>query len=230
MEPYVIRQGDTLARLAYRFGFDAEVVWNDAKNHDLRKDRSDPNILLPTDVLYIPETREPSSTALVTGATNSFVSSEPTIPVHIHFVDARLASQPFIVAEIEDLTGQSTDSSGWVKFDAPLTLRTATITFPEVPLTCSVRLGNLDPIKTLSGAYQRLRNLGYIDERYDTCCMDIVRSALAALKQDEAAPSSAVAEGRGDDTATPPDANNGMNDDGTMDDETSKLLLAAHGC
>ncbi len=55
MEPYVIRQGDTLATLAYRFGFDADVVWNDPKNDDLRKLQSAPNILKPTDILYIPE-------------------------------------------------------------------------------------------------------------------------------------------------------------------------------
>ncbi|MGA2451390.1 MAG: LysM peptidoglycan-binding domain-containing protein [Polyangiaceae bacterium] len=231
MEPYVIRQGDTLATLAYRFGFDADVVWNDPKNDDLRKRRSDPNILKPTDILYIPERASAPSFTLVTGTMNSFVSYEPTVPIHVHFVDRRLASQPLTVGELEDLTGLSTDSSGWAKFDAPVTLRTATVTFPEVPFTCTLRVGQLDPINTLSGSYQRLRNLGYIDATYDdTCSLDVVRSALAALKQDLAAPSSAAPEGPDDDGATPTNANNGMNDDGTMDDETSKLLLETHGC
>ena len=110
MEPYVIRQGDTLATLAYRFGFDADVVWNDPKNDDLRKLRSDPNILKPTDILYIPERASAPSFTLVTGTMNSFVSYEPTVPIHVHFVDRRLASQPLTVGELEDLTGLSTDS------------------------------------------------------------------------------------------------------------------------
>lgn len=126
MEPYVIRQGDTLATLAYRFGFDADVVWNDPKNDDLRKLRSDSNILKPTDILYIPERARAPTFTLVTGAMNSFVSYVPTVPIHVHFVDRRLASQPFTVDELEDLTGLSTDGSGWAKFDAPVTLRTAT--------------------------------------------------------------------------------------------------------
>jgi hypothetical protein len=50
VQPYVIRQGDYLALLAYKFGFDADAVWNDPKNADLRKIRSDPNMLWPTDV------------------------------------------------------------------------------------------------------------------------------------------------------------------------------------
>ena len=55
MQPYVIRQGDFLAKLAHRFGFDADTVWNDAANTKLGDARTDPNILAPTDILYIPD-------------------------------------------------------------------------------------------------------------------------------------------------------------------------------
>jgi hypothetical protein len=54
MQPYVIRQGDYLLKLAYSFGFDAEAVWNDDKNADLRSQRQDPNTLLPGDILSHP--------------------------------------------------------------------------------------------------------------------------------------------------------------------------------
>ena len=53
MQPYVIRQGDYLALLAYKFDFDADTVWGDPANSDLRKLRPNPNLLWPTDVLYI---------------------------------------------------------------------------------------------------------------------------------------------------------------------------------
>jgi hypothetical protein len=37
LQPYVIKQGDHLALLAYKFGFDADTVWNDPKNAQLRQ-------------------------------------------------------------------------------------------------------------------------------------------------------------------------------------------------
>jgi hypothetical protein len=54
MYPYVIKQGDYLAKIAHRFGFDAIAVWNDETNATLRTVRPNPNILYPGDVLYVP--------------------------------------------------------------------------------------------------------------------------------------------------------------------------------
>ena len=56
---YVIRQGDYLAKLAHRFGFDAGTVWGDPRNSELRSLRGDPNVLHPGDVLWIPEDEDP---------------------------------------------------------------------------------------------------------------------------------------------------------------------------
>ncbi len=55
MQPYVIKQGDYLTALADRFDFDADSVWNDDANKDLRDLRDDPTILCAADVLYIPD-------------------------------------------------------------------------------------------------------------------------------------------------------------------------------
>ncbi len=47
MRPYVVRQGDYLVKLAFVHGFDAEEVWNDPKNEEIRGRRADHNILAP---------------------------------------------------------------------------------------------------------------------------------------------------------------------------------------
>lgn len=250
MEPYVIREGDTLAKLARRFGFDADTVWKDPKNADLRKVRSDPNILWPTDILYIPDEvgRESAMHPLITGTTNSFTSEVPMIPLIVQFSDTRLASQPYTIAELDQLTGLTTDASGLLTATVPVDLHAATITFPTIAFTCSLRIGWLDPVNTLSGAYQRLRNLGYIDDAFDSATPEVVRSALAALKQDrgtasDAAPAAFPADS-GSTGSTSDDAsdiesrddpttavsNNGLNDDGSLDAETSMLLGTTHGC
>ncbi len=75
MEPYVVRQGDHLAKLAYQFNFDANIVWNDPKNANLRQVRPNSNILSPGDVLYIPDQVPPALQNLAVGTTNTFVAT-----------------------------------------------------------------------------------------------------------------------------------------------------------
>jgi hypothetical protein len=40
MQPYVIKQGDHLAALAYKFGFDADTAWQDPSNAQLDQTRA----------------------------------------------------------------------------------------------------------------------------------------------------------------------------------------------
>lgn len=231
MQPYVIKQGDFLALLAHKFGFDADTVWNDPSNADLKKVRSDPNILWPTDILHIPDPieKEPVTHALVTGQTNAFVADVPTLSVSLRFADAPLASQGYTVPELPDLVGLTTTADGTATFEIPVTLGAFTIAFTESGLAFTCNTGALDPIDTVSGVFQRLQHLGYIDHDIvvDAVDIDTVRAALRAFK--------AVQSG-GQTGAASPDAaamgsdNAGLSDDGSLDDDTFKLLLAAHPC
>jgi hypothetical protein len=107
----VIRQGDHLALLAYKFGSDADAVWNDPTNAQLRQAghlSQDPNILNPTDMLYIPDSRPPVMHSLVTGTTNTFVSNIPTITLTHQFVGddaSTYASKAYTVVELDSLLG-----------------------------------------------------------------------------------------------------------------------------
>jgi hypothetical protein len=80
VQPYVIRQGDFLLKLGFELGFDADTVWQDPSNADLRALRPDPNILFPGDVLYVsdPPTQPTAGASLTPGSTNTFVSDTPT--------------------------------------------------------------------------------------------------------------------------------------------------------
>ena len=125
MQPYVIRQGDYLAKLAHRFGFDADAVWNDPSNADLRELRPNPDILWPTDVLSIPEDSDnpPPQHELVLGTTNTFTSYVPTIPVSLRFTDEGLRSQAYTILELPELTDRATDGDGTAFFDVSVMQR-----------------------------------------------------------------------------------------------------------
>jgi hypothetical protein len=255
VEPYVIRQGDFLLQLAYKFGFDADAVWNDPANDDLRKLRPDPNILWPTDILHIPRPPDdPPAHPLATGQTNTFVSNPPTVSITIRFQDPPLASQPYTVTELPGLTGLTTDGSGTATFAIPVTLPMFTIVFTTADATFTFNAGGLDPIDTLSGVFQRLKQLGFIDAdtNFYPADIELIRGALTAFKAAQSASTSADTSGGGsaapatasdgggaastDDSPSPdgqppeplPPGDGGLSDNGTLDAETTQLLLAAH--
>jgi hypothetical protein len=190
MEPYVIADGDYLALLAYQQDFDADTVWNDPANDDLRALRPDPNLLWPTDILHVPNqmNKMPVTHTLAPGSTTTFVSTPPTLPVAVKFTGAdpsAYASKAYVVKELEDLTGLTTNGDGLATFDAPITLQTMTVVFTDSGEAWRLKIGSMDPIETLSGIWQRLQNLGYLDGdiELDPDNLDPLRVALTRLKE-----------------------------------------------
>jgi hypothetical protein len=202
MQPYVIKDGDFLLQLAFQMGFDADTVWNDPSNADLQGLRSDPNILLPGDVLQVPDPPDPNTQAppatLTPGSTNNFVAADPpTVSLTHTFTGddtTSYASMAYTVQELPQLTGLQTDENGTVTFQAPVTLQTTTIVFTESGDTWTLALGGMDPINTISGMFKRLQNLGYFDDdvQYDADNplnnIGVIRPALLALKPPPDAP------------------------------------------
>jgi hypothetical protein len=209
LQPYVIRQGDYLASLAYQFGFDADTVWSDPANSALRKLRPNPNFLWPTDILYIPSPTAPAMKSLQTGTTNSFVADAPSVSITIAFSDASFASQACSIQELPQLTGLTTDASGTLTFSAPVTMDTATIAFSGIGATYVFKIGHLDPIETLSGVFQRLQNLGFIasDADFDPTDLEFLRTNLRALNAAQTGGGSGPASSSPSPSAAPSSAN-----------------------
>jgi len=195
MQPYIICQGDYLLKLAHQFGFDPDVVWNDDENAQLRQLRPNPNILFAGDILYIPDEAgaPPRALNVTTGSTNTFVTNPPTVTLTVCFSDAPFASKAYSVQELPELAGLTTDGNGVLTFTAPVTLETATVVFTDPAATFAFQVGNIDPIDTLSGIFQRLQNLGFIDieTAFDPTNRALLRAALYAFKTAQAPSSSA---------------------------------------
>lgn len=242
MQPYVIRQGDYMAKLADKFGFDADKVWNDPQNAQLRQDgklSQDPNILNPTDTLYIPDQDAPPAThSLEAGTTNSFESDAPPVNVNLKFVDAEFASQAFTVTELPTLDNLTTGADGTVTFAVPATQETFTVVFTSDGRTFTCCVGHIDPISTVSGVAQRLQNLGYLDSNVDFGVEDVdaIREALREFRASQSADDSSSPPSSGDSSDDDPDspASGGLSDDDSdsfppISDATAALLKAAHG-
>ncbi|MGH7298491.1 MAG: hypothetical protein ACRELB_26360, partial [Polyangiaceae bacterium] len=163
--PYVVRQGDHLRRLAAQNGFDADTVWNDPANCDLKKLRGTYNVLLPGDILQLPDPN-PNPVPLQTGGTNNF-TSPPVKPCSIKHTFVRgtepLANVQYrIIGGVDDATPKTTDANGAATFDVPVDADSVQVVFKDSS-SYVLKVGYLDPAATPSGAAQRLMHLGYLD-------------------------------------------------------------------
>ena len=173
LRPYVIRQGDYVAKLAHRHGFDAAEVWQLPKNETLRRKRGSPDILYPGDILYIPERDQPGQSVRA-GGEQRYRARVPSTTVSLQLLDdgqpiadqecevvgvaAAVAGQPVVV---------KTDGDGRIELDVPVIVDEFEVYVPSLHTTYAVRVGHMDPTAEMLGVVKRLRNLGYLDDDDD---------------------------------------------------------------
>jgi N-acetylmuramoyl-L-alanine amidase len=162
--PYVVQQGDHLAKLAFAHGTDPDTVWGHPKNKDVVARRAERDTLAPGDVLYLPG-EPPPALALSEGTSNSYRATVPKVTIKMRLAGSSrpVAGKAFEVhgAGNKPVTG-TTSGDGAVSFEVPVFVREVELRVPDAGIALSVRIGDLDPIEERSGVVQRLRNLGLV--------------------------------------------------------------------
>lgn len=184
MVAYVVRQGDYLAKLAFVHGFDADAVWNDPKNDEIRALRKDHNILSPGDVIYLP-LQPKEGLPIQKGVVNRYVAKVPKVAVRLVLRDADgqpLAGEPYVVEGLGGPVQDETGPNGVVSLSASVLERELVIVLTNRGIRIPVHVGDLDPIAEMSGVRMRLVHLGYLEhaEQEDD---DALRRALAAFQR-----------------------------------------------
>lgn len=191
-------------------GHSEDDIWNAPKNEPLRQSGRSRDVLHPGDILYVPDT-PPDPSALTLTAENGYAAAIPVIRVEIAFAadDEPRASQKYRVELPGRTIEKTTGADGVVAFDAPVTLRFATIEFIDPPASYRVHLGGLDPVRERSGQLQRLRQLGYLPETppAEEVTGEALRAATSRFQRQQ-----------------------GLTPSGDMDDETAARLERAFGC
>jgi hypothetical protein len=166
--PYVVQQGDHVEKLAFLRGVTAEEVWSHPKNAELKAKRKSMHQLLPGDVLSLPDAPM-DWLSLDQGTTNSYVARVPLkdFELIVRGKDGPLSGAPYVIAGLPHREGEpaprgTTDGSGSVKFEAPVTTREVTVILPRHHIEYVMRIGDMDPHDEPSGAMQRLKNLGFL--------------------------------------------------------------------
>ena len=213
MKPYVIKQGDYLLKLAHLHGFDADQVWNDGHNGELRSLRKDPSMLRAGDVLFVPDEPKPKL-ELTAKENNVFVARVPSVRLSVVVSEdgTPLRDEKYVIEGLGDETEQVTDGEGTIAFEAPVFAREVTVRFVDRGTRMKVAIGDLDPPDTPSGARMRLTSLGYYGAK--------LRGAEGYVAHDEVALAGAVRAFQ---------RQSGLDPSGELDEATRAALVEVHG-
>lgn len=164
MPEYAVQPGDCVESIAAEHGFNWRILWESAENTALRQLRKDPNVLLPGDVVVIPD-KAARWEDCGTEKRHRFVRKG--VPSKLLLIlkdfDQPRANQRYVL-EVDGriMTGE-TDDQGRVEAIISPEARTGRLVVGagEAQEEYVLELGHIDPIKEITGIEARLLNLGY---------------------------------------------------------------------
>jgi hypothetical protein len=164
VKTYTVKQGDCLESIAFAHGLFWQTIWDHPDNAELRQKRKDHNVLLPGDVVHIPE-RKPKVYKVATGGLHRFLRKGVPSKISLQFSNGEqpLSNTPYIL-EVDDVkfTGK-TDSNGMLEHYVKPSAMKAKLTLGsgDAQITREIFIGHLDPADEITGAQQRLNSLGF---------------------------------------------------------------------
>jgi len=205
-----VEPGDHIARIAHRYGFgDPAAVWDDGANAELRGKRKNPNVLLPGDVVHVPD-RIPKKAPAATGKRHTFMVALPKLWLRIVVRD--FGQEPLVRVDCRlTVDGKTRDlqtgGDGLVEVAIPPDAKGGSLAVPSLGMEIALGIGHLHPVDAPSGYRGRLNNLGYFAGRSDDPEDPALRSAIEEFQCDH-----------------------GLTVDGVCGAGTQAKLLEVHGC
>jgi N-acetylmuramoyl-L-alanine amidase len=206
-QKHIVQQGDCISSIAAEYGFLPESLWNDPANAQLKSRRKDMNVLLPGDVVNVPDKRLRSESR-ATGAKHRF--RRKGVPSHLRvrlvIDDEALAHETYELHVGSQVLKGTTDGAGWLDEPIPPGATDAMLFVGAKRQAIPLQLGTVDPESEVSGAQARLRNLGYYDGDATGELNESTAAALTLFQQRQ-----------------------GLRETGKLDAATQQKLRDAHG-
>lgn len=179
-----VQPGECLASIASKNGHPVDAIWNYADNAELKKQRGNPNLLVPGDVIVIPD-KKAKDVAGATEAKHTFEKKAATAKLRLQMA---LNGEPFAnLAYLLTIDGKSfdgkTDDKGKISASIPANAKSATLYFSENSETYTLNLGALQPVKEIAGVQSRLLNLGFFCDGIDGKASDALSAALKKFQK-----------------------------------------------
>jgi len=215
---HTVKEGDCMLSIADQYGFFWESLWGLPENAALKAKRKHPTVLMPGDVVFVPELREKEEPKPAE-ATHKF--KEKGIPGRLRLRllsgGEPLAQQDFRLSVDGELFSGKTDADGHVlAVDGAKELkikpgaRQGKLKIGTDQGEYILDLGWMTPIDEVSGAQARLHNLGFTPGGIDNGWGDGTKLAMQKYQK-----------ARKDD---------GLKKTERLDDKTRDSLERAFGC
>ena len=165
MPIHTVAEGEWIGSIAADAGFDSwDWIWALPQNASLRAARSEPNLLVPGDHVFVPPV-EPKTSAHATDAAHEFVRAQAEDKLILRFNGVQLYIQHFGPLEYT-LTVAGNSQSGKISSEneeiaMPLPIGTREATLEIGGESTTLNVGGLQPIARLSGMQARLNNQGF---------------------------------------------------------------------
>jgi N-acetylmuramoyl-L-alanine amidase len=182
---HTVEQGDSVISLSDKYGLFATTIWDDAANSALRQRRPDMNVLLPGDVVVIPDKR-PRMEKRPTGAKHVFRRKGIPALFRLQVYDMHIprANQHYeLIVDGVSHVG-ITDSKGIIEQYVSALSKLGELTIGEDKFHVQLLFGHLDPSSELIGVQNRLNNLGYDCGEADGTLNEQTKSALMRFQRE----------------------------------------------
>ena len=147
---YEVEQGDCIYSIAFENGFFPDTIWNHPNNNKLKQQRKDPSVLLPGDIVFVPDLRLKEVSRPTEQLHKFRIKNTPkTLRIQLKYLDDPIANADYTVI-VDDLkkTGK-TDSKGWLVCSIPPNAKKAQILFFDFPFASFAN--PLRPSRPVSG-------------------------------------------------------------------------------
>lgn len=163
MPHHVVRQGETLARIAERRRLTPEEIWDADENAALREARGSGHILRPGDVLFCPPSPDPLEVQVDVQTDNDFEATVPRVPLTLRLIHAGEAAsgEAFVATAGAWRQEGMTNGEGAVEVEVPVTAQAVELEVPGPGIHLQVQVGSLDPAEDTAGIQDRLHALGF---------------------------------------------------------------------
>ena len=157
-----VKDGECILSIADENGFFWGTLWEHPENYELRKERQDPNTLLPGDNVFIPDLR-PKQVSSQTGKVHRFRKKGIPARFRVQLFDGYVyrTNEEFEITIGEETITGVTDDEGRVDVAVPAGSTTGTLYVGPDRDEFQLQIGHLAPVTEPAGIKTRLQNLGF---------------------------------------------------------------------
>jgi hypothetical protein len=157
-----VKPGDSVVKLAEAHGFFPDTIWDHPDNADLKALRKDMNILMPGDVVVLPDLRRREAPC-ETDKRHTFRRRGVPMMFRAQLFDRNepRKHQPYTLEVDGQRFAGTTDAEGKIEIYLPNRAQRGRLVVAGGQVDVEVLFGHMDPITEVSGVQKRLANIGF---------------------------------------------------------------------